>query len=165
MVFVRRISSQEGQQLQRLARRSRDACTARRAAIVLCSAQEMSVPQIAGTVFADPGHIRSVLKDFNERGFEALAAGKPSGRPRRFSDEVREQIVEVALAQPKELGKPFTHWSLAKLREHLIETRVVASISAETVRKVLAERGISFQRTKTWKESPDPGFELKKTAS
>ena len=165
MVFVRPISPDEGQKLQRLARRSRDACAARRAAIVLCSAQEMSVPQIAGTVFADPGHIRGVLKDFNERGFEALKAGRSSGRPRRFSPEVRERIVEVALAKPKQLGKPFTHWSLAKLRSHLIETGVVESISAETVRKILAERGISFQRTKTWKESTDPNFELKKTAS
>lgn len=165
MVFVRPISPDEGQKLQRLARRSRDACTARRAAIVLCSAQEMSVPQIAGTVFADPGHIRGVLKDFNERGFEALRAGRSSGRPRRFSEEVRERIVEVALAKPKQLGKPFTHWSLAKLRSHLIETGVVEAISAETVRKILAEHGISFQRTKTWKESTDPDFELKKTAS
>lgn len=78
---------------------------------------------------------------------------------------MRERIVEVALAKPKELGKPFTHWSLAKLREHLIETSAVEAISAETVRKVLAERGISFQRTKTWKQSTDPDFELKKTAS
>ena len=164
MVFVRPISAAEGQRLQRLARRSRDAVTARRAAIVLCSAQEMSVPQIAGTVFADPGHIRGVLRDFNERGFEALKAGKSNGRPRRFSAEVRERIVEIALSKPKELGKPFTHWSLAKLREHLIETGVVSSISPETVRRILAERGVSFQRTKTWKDSPDPDFEGKKTA-
>ena len=165
MVFVRPISAAEGQHLQRLARRSRDAVTARRAAIVLCSAQEMSVPQIAGTVFADPKHIRGVLRDFNERGFEALKAGKSNGRPRRFSEEVRERIVEIALSKPKQLGKPFTHWSLAKLREHLIETGVVESISPETVRRILAERGVSHQRTKTWKESPDPEFELKKTAS
>lgn len=165
MVFVRPISPQEGQKLQRLAHRSRDACTARRAAIVLCSAQEMSVPQISGTVFADPGHIRSVLKEFNERGFEALKAGKSTGRPRRFTDEVREQIVQIALSHPRKLGKPFTHWSLAKLREHLIAAAVVESISAETVRKILVERGISFQRTKTWKQSTDPAFELKKTAS
>lgn len=165
MVFVRPISAAEGQRLQRLARRGRDAVTARRAAIVLCSAREMSVPQIAGTVFADPGHIRGVLRDFNERGFEALRAGKSNGRPRRFSAELRERIVEVALSKPKELGKPFTHWSLAKLREHLIEMGVVSSISPETVRRILAERGVSFQRTKTWKESTDPDFEPKKTAS
>ena len=165
MVFVRPISVAEGQRLQRLARRSRDAVTARRAAIVLCSAQEMSVPQISGTVFADPKHIRGVLRDFNERGFEALEAGKSPGRPRRFTDAVRERIVELALSKPKELGKPFTHWSLPKLRDHLVKAGVVESISVETVRKILTERGVSFQRTKTWKESTDPQFEAKKTAS
>ena len=61
MVFVRPISDAEGRELQRLARRSRDAVVARRAAVVLCSAQGMSVPEIVGTVFLDAGHIRSVL--------------------------------------------------------------------------------------------------------
>jgi hypothetical protein len=76
MVFVRPISDAEGRELQRLARRSRDAVVARRAAAVLCSAQGMSVPEIVGTVFFDAGHIRSVLKDFNERGFAALRPGR-----------------------------------------------------------------------------------------
>jgi|SRR6266496_2865969 len=162
MVFVRSISEGEGRELQRLARRGRDAVVARRAAIVLCSAQGVSVPQIQGTVFADAGHIRAVLKDFNERGFAALAAGKSPGRPRRFGAEVRERIVEVALSRPKDLGEPFTHWSLQKLRAHLIERRVVETISPETLRKILAKRGVSFQHTKTWKQSSDPDFERKK---
>jgi hypothetical protein len=29
-------------------------------------------------------------------------------------------------------------------------------------RQVLADRGVSFQRTKTWKQSSDPEFERKK---
>ncbi len=162
MVFVRPISDAEGRELQRLARRSRDAVIARRAAIVLCSAQGMSVPEITGTVFADAGHIRSVLKDFNERGFAALRPGKSPGRPRRIDAQTRERIVEIALSRPHDLGLPFTHWSLPKLRDHLIESGVVESISHEGVRQVLAERGVSFQRTKTWKQSSDPDFERKK---
>jgi transposase len=162
MVFVRPISDAEGRELQRLARRSRDAVVARRAAAVLCSAQGMSVPEIAGTVFFDTGHIRAVLKDFNERGFAALRPGRSPGRPQRIDLKTRERIVAVALSRPHDLGLPFTHWSLPKLRDHLIESGVVASISHEGVRQVLAERGISFQRTKTWKQSPDPEFERKK---
>jgi transposase len=162
MVFVRPISDSEGRDLQRLVRRSRDAVVARRAAVVLCSAQGMSVPEIVGTVFVDAGYIRSVLKDFNERGFEALRPGRSPGRPRRIDVQTRERIVAVALSRPHELGLPFTHWSLPKLRDHAIETDVVESISHEGVRQVLAERGISFQRTKTWKQSNDPEFERKK---
>lgn len=162
MVFVRSISDAEGRELQRLARRSRDAVVARRAAIVLCSAQGMSVPEITGTVFADAGHIRAVLNGFNERGFEALRPGRSPGRPRRIDEPTRARIVEVALSRPQDRGLPFTHWSLPKLRDHLVESGVVESISHEGVRQVLAERGISFQRTKTWKQSSDPEFERKK---
>jgi len=162
MVFVRAISDAEGRELQRLARRSRDSVVARRAAVVLCSAQGMSVPEITGTIFADPGHIRAVLKGFNERGFAALRPGRSPGRPRRIDEQTRERIVAVALSRPQDLGLPFTHWSLPKLRDRLIESGVVESISHEGVRQVLIERGISFQRTKTWKQSNDPEFERKK---
>jgi transposase len=162
MVFVRAISDAEGRELQRLARRSRDSVIARRAAVVLCSAQGMSVPAITGTIFADAGHIRAVLKDFNEHGFAALRPGRSPGRPRRIDEQARERIVAVALSRPQDLGLPFTHWSLPKLRDHLIESGIVESISHEGVRQVLAERGISFQRTKTWKQSNDPEFERKK---
>jgi transposase len=96
MVFVRAISDAEGRELQRLARRSRDSVVARRAAAVLCSAQGMSVPEITGTIFADPGQIRAVLKDFNERGFAALRPGRSPGRPRRIDERTRERIVAVA---------------------------------------------------------------------
>jgi transposase len=120
MVFVRPISDAEGRELPRLARRSRDSVVARRAAVVLCSAQGMSVPQITGTIFADPGHIRSVLKDFNERGFAALLPGRSPGRPRRIDEQRRERIVAIALSRPHDLGLPFTHWSLPKLRDRQV---------------------------------------------
>jgi transposase len=162
MVFVRAISDAEGRELRRLARRSRDSVVARRAAVVRCSAQGMSVPEITGTIFADAGHIRAVLKDFNERGFAALRPGRSPGRPRQIDEQTRARIVAVALSRPQDRGLPFTHWSLPKLPDYLIETDAVESISHEGIRQVLAERGISLQRTKTWKQSNDPEFERKK---
>jgi hypothetical protein len=47
---------------------------------------------------------------------------------------------------------------LSKLGEHLVATGVVASISRETVRQILRAGGVSWQATKTWKVSTDPGF-------
>jgi len=35
-------------------------------------------------------------------------------------------------------------------------------ISHETIRRILQENGIKYRRTKTWKESNDPNFEIKK---
>ncbi len=53
-------------------------------------------------------------------------------------------------------------WSIRKLADHL--RRNVARpvrIGREALRCLLSRRGITFQRTKTWKESPDPAFDAK----
>ncbi|MEK8109405.1 IS630 family transposase [Micromonospora sp. M12] len=50
---------------------------------------------------------------------------------------------------------------MSKLRDYLIETGRVATISIETVRRILHERGVSWQTSKTWKSSTDPEFTTK----
>ena len=57
---------------------------------------------------------------------------------------------------------PFTRWSLRKLAGYLAvnEDRPV-TLSVERLRQILAERDITFQRTKTWKESNDPDRDAK----
>jgi hypothetical protein len=72
----------------------------------------------------------------------------------------REIVCRVATTAPQQLGLPFTTWSLSKLVEHLgAAHRIVAS--AETVRPILREAGISWQASKTWKGSRDPEFAVK----
>jgi transposase len=81
-----------------------------------------------------------------------------------FVEELHAEIVELALAPPTLLGRPFRVWSLEKLREYLLSTKVVKTISIETLRTILHSHGVKLQRTKTWKESNDPRFAAKKTA-
>jgi hypothetical protein len=75
------------------------------------------------------------------------------------------------LTRPKRLGLPFTHWSIRKLAAYvsgqyghhdpdLVPARIVR-IGRERVRRILHEHGISFQRTRTWKESTDPDKDAK----
>ena len=49
-------------------------------------------------------------------------------------------------------------WSLRKLATHLARCGVVKELHATTLGRILRDQGFSFQRTKTWKESPDPEF-------
>ncbi|MFG3700837.1 IS630 family transposase [Micromonospora sp. NPDC047620] len=67
----------------------------------------------------------------------------------------------IARCDPRFLGKPFSCRSLAKLRDYLIDAGYVTTISVETVRRILHERGVSWQATKTWKASIDPDFTTK----
>ena len=55
----------------------------------------------------------------------------------------------------------FTRWSLRKLAGYLAGLGRPVRIGRERLRQVLHERGISFQRTRTWKESTDPDRDAK----
>ena len=105
------------------------------------------------------------IERFNKHGFKGFDdAPNPDGRPSSLSSKQIRQMIKIALSRPTDLGLPYTHWSVAKLRAYLLEVGLFPEYCGEWVRKLLKRQGISFQRTKTWKESPDPDFEVKKTA-
>ncbi|WP_431894691.1 hypothetical protein [Micromonospora haikouensis] len=47
--------------------------------------------------------------------------------------------------RPRFLGRPFFCWSLAKLRDYLIDAGYVTATSVETLRRILHEGGVSWQ--------------------
>lgn len=103
---------------------------------------------------------------FNAQGFTGFEdAPNPKGRPPSLSSRQVRQLIGTALARPPDLGLPFTQWSVAKLKEYCTRKKLLPVFSDEWVRRLLRREGISFQRTKTWKDSPDPHFEAKKTGS
>jgi DNA-directed RNA polymerase specialized sigma24 family protein len=71
-VFVRALAPVEGQRLKRLSRQAKHSSTRQRALILLASATEMSVPEIAQMWMTDESHVRKVIHDFNEHGFDSL---------------------------------------------------------------------------------------------
>nr|WP_309147812.1 IS630 family transposase [Streptomyces sp. NTH33] len=129
---------------------------------LLASSGGSPVPAIAQLVQADDDTVRDVIHRFNEIGLACLAPQWAGDRPRLLSIEDEDFVVKTAATRPTALGKPFTRWSVRKLAEHL--RRNIARpvhIGRKALRCLLARRGVSFQRTKTWKESPDPDFEAK----
>ena len=70
--------------------------------------------------------------------------------------------VATAKTRPARLGRPFTRWSIRKLVGylHTVPDREIG-IGREALRCLLARRGVTFQRTKTWKESTDPQYDAK----
>lgn len=98
------------------------------------------------------------------RSFEpGLLGPSVGGRPPRLlKPDDEDFVIQTATTRPARLGQPFTCWSLRKLVAYLrkVHGRVIR-ISREALRCLLARRGITFQRTKTWKESPDPERETK----
>jgi transposase len=159
-VRARRLTDQEGQRLQQIVRRGKHgSIRVRRAMIIMASSSGTLAPAIARLVAADEDTVRDVIHAFNEKGLAALDPRWAGGRPRLISDDGVQVIVTTAMTRPEKLGQPFTHWSVRKLAAYLASRGITAS--RERLRQLLHERGISFQRTRTWKESADPDKEAK----
>jgi transposase len=163
-IYVREITNEEGAQLKRILRRVNDSFKVKRAQVILASAQKMKVPEIAKNFGFSSDYVSYVIHGFNDRGFEVLESKYENcGSSPKFSNEQRQIVVDIALSKPRDFGLPFTEWSLPKLKDYVIGNTDIDYISHETIRRILQENGIKYKRTKTWKESNDPDFEIKKT--
>lgn len=160
-VFVRELTPDEGQRLRSMSRRHKQFPIRQRAQILLASATGMAAPQIAQALWTDENQVRRVIREFNEDGMASLRPRTGGGQPRK--SDVSAAIVDIALARPGDLGEPGTRWTLRRLRLFLLLTEVVASVSVEGLRQTLRRAGVTYQRTRTWKTSPDPLYEYKKT--
>ncbi|WP_424886799.1 IS630 family transposase [Streptomyces sp. XH2] len=157
-VRVRRLTDQEGQKLQQIVRRgSTSSVRYRRAMMLLASAGGNRVPVIARLVQADEDTVRDVIHRFNEIGLACPDPRWAGGRPRLLTPDDEDFVVQTATTRPAKPSQPFTRWSVRKLADYLrkVHGRIIR-IGREALRCLLRRRGITFQRTKTWKESPDP---------
>ena len=161
-VRARRLTDQEGQRLQQIVRRGKHGSVrVRRAMIIMASASGTPVSAIARLVAADEDTVRDVVHLFNAKGLAALDPRWAGGRPRLISDEDTQVIVTAATTRPENLGQPFTRWSLRKLAGYLAGRDRPVRIGRERLRQILHAHGISFQRTRTWRESADPDRDAK----
>ena len=166
-VRVRRLTVEEGRQLQRIVRRGgsrseQSIVKWRRAVVVHASAGGNTVPVIARLVATSEDRVREMIHRFNEIGMVSLDPQWAGGRPRLITTEDVAFIVETATTRPEKLDQPFTRWSIRKLVRYLggNEARIV-TVGRERLRQLLAAQGVTFQRTKTWKESNDPDRDAK----
>ncbi|MFJ8098749.1 IS630 family transposase [Streptomyces griseofuscus] len=160
---MRRLTDQEGQKLQQIVRRGGTSSVHyRRAMTLLASAGGNRVPVIAKLVQADEDTVRDGIYRFNEIGLACLNPRWAGGRPRLLSTDDEDFVIQTATTRPTKLGQPFTRWFIRKLAAYLrrLHGRTIR-IGREALRCLLARRGVTFQRTKTWKESPDPERDAK----
>ena len=129
---------------------------------MLASAGGNTVEVIARLVQTSPDRVREMIHRFNDLGMKSLDPQWAGGRPRRITTEDEAFIVKTAKERPEKVGRPFTHWSIRKLRQYLNNNDVRRiKIGKERLRQILDDHGVTFQKTKTWKESNDPMKEAK----
>lgn len=156
-IFTRKLS--EGEKAELVKQRNHGSGFARdRVKIILWSGEGLSCLSIAGKIGCDVRKVRAAIKDFNARGLECLIRGKAKGAEPKFTDDIRKRILREFAIDPLECGHVFTAWTLPRFRKHLMDCRVVESISIETLRQILDKAGARLKRSKRWQYSPDKDF-------
>ena len=159
-IYVRQLIEEEKAKLK-TATKSTEAFTMDRAKIILLSSQGLFARQIAERIGCKERKVRGAIKDFNKKGIAALQRGKAKGATPKF-DGIKKKIILMHFSQkPSKFNCHFTTWTLPRFRKHLMDYKVVDSISIEKVRQILDEAGARLRRSKRWQYSPDKDFEKK----
>lgn len=159
----RGLTEQEGRKLQHTVRRgSPSSVRSRRATMLLASAGGSTVPVMARLVQADEDTVRDVIHKFNATGSQAWTLAGREAVPAfstvttRTSSSRRPPPARPSWASRSPAGRSV---SSSITCDETVPTPV--PVGREALRCLLAGRGISFQGTKTWKESPDLDFDTK----
>jgi len=157
-LYVRSLTTEEEIELSNIARNGTDVKFSRRAQVILASNTRTSVKQIAKVIGYSHLQVRRILHSFNSEGIDGIRPNYQGGRPPTFDEKQRRAVVELAENHPKDLGYPLSQWSLQQMQLVLIKEKKISYISRPTIRTILREAGLSYQRTKTWKQSSDPNY-------
>ncbi len=164
-IFVRKLSKTERTKLKKLLKSTNTRLYKRARVIWLSATRHLKAPEIAEIVDLHLNKVRKYIRRFNRKGINGLYQKSSGGRPREIKTEQRKQLVRLLKTKPKEFGLSWSSWSLRGLCEIAAKERIVRTISPEWMRRVIAEEGCSYKRSKCWITSPDPRYEVKKTVS
>ncbi len=110
----------------------------RHARIVLAKHERRPLSEIANVLDVDRATVRRWLMRFEKDGLRGLIHGSTGkSRKRRFDDAVRDRVARLAMASPIDVGEPISHWSLRRLRAHILRRSITPEMSVEGLRQLL----------------------------
>jgi len=154
-----RLTRGERQVLQaRVARARSEQRDVLRARIVLAAAAKDPNAVIAAELGVTVDTVRKWRGRFAAGHLEGLNDLPRSGRPRVFPPVVAAEVKAIACSLPAEKGLPISAWTCAEIAQEAIDRGVVGSVSASTVRRILAEDVIKPWQCRSWIFPRDPDF-------
>ena len=146
-LFVRELTQAERKELARLIRGKGDARVVRRAQMIRLSAEGQTVSVIGALWDVTGQAVRRTIRRFNAEGISGLADRPRKGRPSKKTDRYVALLKEAVQTNPRDLGYPFSSWTLERLREHLAgQTRII--LSPHYLSQLMADNDIVYRRPK-----------------
>lgn len=147
LLFARPLSDAEQTALERVMSGENEVLKQRALIILLSSMEQYRVPEIAPMVGLHVDKVRKWVIRFNTHGMKGLQPTRRKPGPRgKFNSELRARIIQIAKTPPRELGQLRTTWTLDSLRAYLVESKTVPEISRESLRQILLQGNVNWQR-------------------
>lgn len=146
-VFVRKLKKAERSKLSRLLHSREDGRIVRRAQMILQSSQGIKVPAIASAWDTTIQTVLKTIHRFNADGLASLADKPRSGRPTKATDQYVEVLKKAVQHSPRDLGYPFSSWTLERLREHVGHQTGVL-LNPRYLSSLMGKHGIVYRRPK-----------------
>jgi putative transposase len=94
------------------------------------------------------------LRDVEMPVEQKLSDEARSGKPATFTIEQLTQLYVLACEPPEKYGRPISHWSPGELADEMIAQKIVQSISARHVGRLLAEADLKPHQSGYWLHPP-----------
>ena len=146
-VFVRKLKKAERLELSRLLHSREDGRIVRRAQMILQSSQGIKVPAIASAWDTTIQTVLKTIHRFNAEGLVSLVDKPRRGRPRKATEHYVEVLKEAVQRSPRDLGYPFSSWTLERLREHVGHQTGVL-LNPRYLSSLMGKHGIVYRRPK-----------------
>lgn len=154
MIFVNTLNDEARQALTDLAWHA-PGRVAQRAWMVLWSAEQVSVPDIAQRLHCCAKTVRKWLRRYRQEGVAGLSDRVRGGRPRTLTLGTEQALFTQLNQPPWTFGYVFACWSVATLAAHLVR-RCWQRVSAWQVRQTLLKLGYRCRRPKLGPRQIDP---------
>lgn len=132
-----------------------------RARIVLDAARGYSNAAIARGHGVTVDTVRTWRGRYAEQGLAGLADRRRPGRPARFAPVQVAEVKALACQLPAETGAPLSRWSCPDLAIEAVARGITTTISASTVRRILAGDTLKPWQHQSWIFIRDPDFAAK----
>lgn len=145
--FIRKLTKNEHQEIENLYRKGPNNRVRKRAQAIRLSTKGYTIPQISEILGCNRQSIHNWFNGFETNGLDGLYDKSRKGRPAVATAEYRSRLVHAIKTNPRELGYPFTVWTITRIRAHMAKELKIL-LSESRVRQIMKEEGLVFKRPK-----------------
>lgn len=151
------LSESEYNELQQLVNKHTTAQQiALRARVILLAAKGLNHRQIGRELKISRAMARTWRRRWIGSADSAISAADRlqdadrSGRPPTFSIEQLTHVYAIACEDPRDSGRPISHWTKRELADELVKRQIVDHISPRHVGRLLAEADLKPHQIRYW---------------